>query len=239
MKKSELTKLEKRAVSGGIVDASMLKNKSPRTLIYGFETNRETRHIYLSEAGELVDVTYNHNKVLLREVRGSLDLHECVPSKRAYPSACDYEFCALMLKRGVKVVFTTFDPRPEIQYHGALSESLVTAIQPEELEVKVEDPGPTLDWPSYFDDVAVLCFTSKVEDFLKVLLSASVFGHAVAQDSALIERRLVELIDDLTALALDLNSRIPVPREKIETFVRAEFAKTMERAEELKKRFNK
>lgn len=237
MKKSELTKLEKRAVSGGIVDASVLKNKSPRTLIYGFETNRETRHIYLSEAGELVDVTYNHNKVLLREVRGSLDLHECVPSKRAYPSACDYEFCALMLKRGVKVVFTTFDPRPEIQYHGSLSESLVTAIKPEELEVKVEDPGPTLDFP--FGNVAVLLFTGKVEDFLKVFLSAAVFGHAVAQDSALIERRLVELIDDMTALALDLNSRIPVPREKIETFVRAEFAKTMERAEELKKRINK
>lgn len=237
MKKSEFTKLEKRAVSGGIVDASVLKNKYPRTLIYGFEINRETRHIYLSEAGELVDVTYNHNKVLLREVRGSLDLHECVPSKRAYPSACDYEFCALMLKRGVKVVFTTFDPRPDIQYHGALSESLVTAIKPEELEVKVEVPGPTLDWP--FDDVAVLLFTGKVEDFLKVVLSAAVFGHAVAQDSALIERRLVELVVDLTALALDLNSGIPVPREKIETFVRAEFAKTMERAEELKKRFNK
>lgn len=102
-----------------------LENKSSRTLIYGYSIDRETIHVYLNNDKKIVKLRYKGHSLVDSEVEGDngIDAHSLVPSKRAYPEACDFEFCKLMMAAGVSITFTSFDfSRPNHQFHGLVLE---------------------------------------------------------------------------------------------------------------------
>lgn len=101
-------------VISAVVSAGMLKDTTPRTLIWGYTTDRDSFHVYLDAEKTLHKVVYAYNKeILLCKSEKSLDAEECVPNKRVYPQHCDYEFCKLLHSLHVNIPFTTFDAKPD------------------------------------------------------------------------------------------------------------------------------
>lgn len=111
-----------------VVRASDLQDATPRTLAYGYTCDRETFHVYLSADG-IHKVIYVDDKPRMHKHEGAgLLLTECVPDKRLYPETCDFEFCDLLMSRGVRPPFTTWnDLRAPQLYYGKLLEELTTA----------------------------------------------------------------------------------------------------------------
>lgn len=95
-----------------------LEDKSDRTLLYGYTSDRYTWHVYVRDY-EIVTIVYGFGELV--EV---LDIEEdkhYVPNKRLYAECCDFEFCTLLAERGVHLPFTTFnDERVYEQYYGSL-----------------------------------------------------------------------------------------------------------------------
>ncbi|CAH1689746.1 conserved hypothetical protein [Hyphomicrobiales bacterium] len=121
-----------------------------RTLLYGWsaavgEGSNRTWHVY-REDGQLHLFVYSGPKPtgevrVLDEseaTRNALILSDepmlisgtelgaalLVPPKRAYPAACDEDFCARLLALGVHISFTTFEARPEKPFHGLRASDL-------------------------------------------------------------------------------------------------------------------
>jgi hypothetical protein len=87
-----------------------------RTLLYGYDTDRRTWHVY-QMGGWLTRVIYigsnpEPEKTLSAE---RLDARYLVPNKRLYPEACDYFFCRLLKSIEINLPFTTYGSlkRPE------------------------------------------------------------------------------------------------------------------------------
>lgn len=111
--------------------AKMLENKTPRTLAYGFTTDRETFHAYLAEDGNVVRVIYDHDGLLV-DVKSEVDgllITECVPNKRMYPERCDFEFCQLLMARQVYLPFTMYKMLAQETWYGKKLEDLNTAFK--------------------------------------------------------------------------------------------------------------
>lgn len=109
------------------VSVDELKDKTPRTLIYGYTAERHTFHTYL-EGDEIHVVVYGFENDLIyyRTSASGLTHEDCVPRKRIYPEACDYEFCEILKSRGVYLPFTTWtEGRIPEQFYGACLEDLV------------------------------------------------------------------------------------------------------------------
>jgi len=48
-----------------------------------------------------------------------IGMDDCVPDKRVYSEACDYEFCKLLINYGVSIPFLSHNPdRPKQQFYG-------------------------------------------------------------------------------------------------------------------------
>src|SRR5687768_1965196 len=85
------------------------RRNDPKTLLYGYDTDRYTWHTYQDEQGHLSRVVYNHNGDLLNRIHGfQLCVDFLVPNKRLYPEACDFEFCKELKSLGIGLPFTTF-----------------------------------------------------------------------------------------------------------------------------------
>jgi hypothetical protein len=106
-----------------IITADDLKNKSDRTLLYGYTCERHTFHVYIKDK-EIHVIIYDNdytgeNKVKnVREFipKGNRDF---VPDKRLYPEACDYEFCSILRKMDIDLPFTFWnDNREPNQFYG-------------------------------------------------------------------------------------------------------------------------
>lgn len=91
------------------------------TLLYGYDLNRSTVHVYLAPGGEeVVKLTYDSDDSIKSQFRQTLngDVRELVepislvPDKRLYPARCDFAFCKFLLDRGIDLSFTTFEERP-------------------------------------------------------------------------------------------------------------------------------
>lgn len=116
-----------------VLTGAMLGNQSDRTLIYGYTTERDTFHVYLLH-GVIHVLVYESgfnfadrpdlnrpSKLVSHQTEAELSSnHQYVPNKRVYPAACDYEFCAMLMRCGVNIPFTTYEPRPETSFHGQL-----------------------------------------------------------------------------------------------------------------------
>lgn len=108
-----------------VVSAAVLKDKTPRTLIYGYFCDRDTFHLYLDELGRFCRIVYNYSgQVQSSDILTTIPVEQTVPDKRVYPEACDLEFCKIiqpLLEYGIP--FTTYNNKRERQtFHGKLIE---------------------------------------------------------------------------------------------------------------------
>jgi len=98
-----------------VLSAEDLKDKSDRTLLYGYTCDRDTWHVYL-EDGKIYTVVYNARedeiKLNIVPINENKDF---VPNKRLYPAKCDYLFCKLLKEHGVNLPFTTWEDVVEKQ----------------------------------------------------------------------------------------------------------------------------
>jgi hypothetical protein len=111
-----------------VVTGKDLRNQTPRTLVWGYTHERESFHVYLDEAGVIRRVVYSGLasvpetlKLLSADSENTLQTNaQYAPSKRAYPEACDFEFCALLAGRDVKPSFTAYDDKRDLSkaFHG-------------------------------------------------------------------------------------------------------------------------
>lgn len=115
----------------GVAD---LKNLTPRTLIYGYDVDRNDLHVYLGADGLIHVVRYSSRAVgsdkglifshSFGEAGGVKAPTDYVPNKRAYPASCDGEFCQVLRSFGASISFTDFDEAADarrLEKHGGFS----------------------------------------------------------------------------------------------------------------------
>lgn len=103
-----MTKEEFKKISGTNrfqihVSVSELQNKEDRTLIYGYDIERNSKHIYLLD-GKINTVIYNNqDKIIESFARDERTIARlCIPNKRCYSESCDYEFVKLLCEKGFR-----------------------------------------------------------------------------------------------------------------------------------------
>lgn len=110
------------------ISINQLENLKPRTLVYGFTSSRDTFHLYIEEKdGEpcFFRVIYDFDGVIKSSASMTeIKFSECVPDKRVYPDASDYEFCSHLV-RHINVPFTNFEGREARDFHGKKFEELI------------------------------------------------------------------------------------------------------------------
>lgn len=116
MNKQEFDALKQVGEKVQVLTIEDLTDKTPRTLLYGYTTNRWTWHVYLSEDG-IEAICYREPNDL-----NSITIEEnsdFVPNKRLHPEACDFEFCQLLKQEGIPLPFTTWnEEREEKTFYG-------------------------------------------------------------------------------------------------------------------------
>ncbi len=127
----ELQSLERLTPTPVMVSGAMLSNQVPRTLIWGYNVQRDSFHVYLDDTRKINVVVYdNHARLLVHEPedpRTGISPLSCIPDKRVYPEASDFEFCRLLVKLGHSLPFTTYNPDRDLgrPFHGKRREALV------------------------------------------------------------------------------------------------------------------
>jgi len=104
-----------------IVCLDDLADKSPRTLLFGYDVCRATIHVYIDPSDGLIHVlkytstgTVGSERFLVLShtsgPHGGVARNEqFVPDKRLYPESCDLEFCRILRRYDVSLPFTRFD----------------------------------------------------------------------------------------------------------------------------------
>jgi hypothetical protein len=91
-----------------------------RTLLYGYDTDRRTWHVY-QRHGELHRLIYIDGNPETSPPEGyisapRLKVDIIVPNKRLYPEGCDFEFCKKLRKLNVHMTFLSYGqmtPKPD------------------------------------------------------------------------------------------------------------------------------
>ncbi|WP_315729884.1 hypothetical protein [Bradyrhizobium sp. SZCCHNRI2010] len=80
-----------------------------RTLLYGYDTDRNTWHIFQSD-GHLHKAVYfgSNREFIFKDSALEMDGRHLIPNKRLYAEACDYGFCLQLRRLGLYFSFTTF-----------------------------------------------------------------------------------------------------------------------------------
>ena len=116
----------------GKVNVTDLFNLANRTLLYGYDLDRFTFHLYIKNTWFYL-IYYNHqNEVFFNRSIvnvNELPLEKCIPDKRLYPESCDYEFSTVLKQKGLSLPFTTYDPARAERlsnqlYHGIVLEEV-------------------------------------------------------------------------------------------------------------------
>lgn len=110
--------------------ASILKNRKPRSLIFGQTDDRNFLHIYLDTDQLLKKVVYDPDRILVSETTelDDLMLADCIPSLKSYPEKCDFEFCEVLLAHRVFLPFTMYAWLDQEQWFGLKFEQLITSV---------------------------------------------------------------------------------------------------------------
>jgi len=99
------------------------KNMEPRTLLYGYNLNRDTLHVYLCKRGFIHIYIYNTNEDISYDYTRAAEISELIPSKRLYPECCDLEVCRKLKKWGYELPFTSFNKERERKmFYGKIKE---------------------------------------------------------------------------------------------------------------------
>lgn len=88
-----------------LITAKHLKNKEDRTLIYGYDCDRNTFHVYLKDE-QIHILKYNSREVFPKLEAFSND--DYVPNKRVYPEYSDFEFCKLLKEQDIHISFLSY-----------------------------------------------------------------------------------------------------------------------------------
>ena len=177
MNKNDLDLLRAKMDAAGMpLTAQSLKNKHPRTLIYGYtrthgsshyfltskDTNQSTFHLYLTDHGTFQQVTYDSDNLLVSsqecDTITAMNVRSYLPNKRIYPERSDVEFCGLLLDQRLvtNLPFTTFSSEQiqDCHFYGRLLADVV----PYDLEARSvliemvpEDFGAD-GWANYITD---------------------------------------------------------------------------------------
>lgn len=105
---------------------------TPRTLLYGYDCDRNTHHLYSDEDGNVILHVYSttfgagagdeeyHTKELINfSEAGIVDLEVLLPNKRLYPQYCDFDTCVTLKSKGVDLPFTVYaEQRKDGPYYG-------------------------------------------------------------------------------------------------------------------------
>lgn len=113
MNQDEFEKIEQLKLHRPAAMGADLKSQVDRTLIYGYNIQRQTFHVYL-KAGVIHKVTYLETSqsatLLEHKIESEISSDESyAPDKRAYPERCDFEFCSLLTSHGAQISFTNFE----------------------------------------------------------------------------------------------------------------------------------
>lgn len=102
------------------ISGAILVNQSDRTLLYGYDLDRNTIHVYLQK-GVLHRLVYR-NETMISCRTGVFHVEDdLIPSKRLYPERCDFEFCKLLQARGLSLSFTRYptqSPPQRLPFYG-------------------------------------------------------------------------------------------------------------------------
>ena len=111
-------------------------DESDRTLLYGYDCDRNTWHLY-TYGGQVFLYVYNPNEVSASFTNEFTSYEEMVPNKRLYPERCDYEFCRFLItEKNVHLPFLRWD---------------------EDTAEKVSKLGPRYpNWPKYHGEPGIL-----------------------------------------------------------------------------------
>lgn len=127
MTKEELEVIQSiEPISPSVIIGSMLNNQEDRTLLFGYTCDRLTWHVYLKN-GVIHKVIYGNSyssseytPVTEYQVTAN---EQFVPNKRLYPECCDAEFCRLLRRKNIPMVFTTYDDtREPKKFYGKIIE---------------------------------------------------------------------------------------------------------------------
>lgn len=120
MTKDEFERLQQARYNPPVIDVGSFADKSDRTLVWGYTTERRDFHVYFKDG--LI------HRFMPAFSRTDTDSHVCAtsfevgmlyPNKRLYPEACDYEMMLKVYDAGGMPSFTTWDDsRPPARFYG-------------------------------------------------------------------------------------------------------------------------
>lgn len=91
--------------NNNLITVNDLRNKEDRILIHGYTLERDTFIIELNN-GKFIKIIEQYNK---KPVFLSIETnYDFIPDKRVYPKSSDFEFCKLLISRGIDIPFTSF-----------------------------------------------------------------------------------------------------------------------------------
>lgn len=125
------------------INADDWDTSKPRTLLYGYTCERETFHVYVDENAVHAIVYQGYPLKLIShnstDGEGGLPASMCVPNKRVYSQASDFEFCRQLLQAGLEFSFTSGGFRPVgngTTFVGETLEQITASIAAEEKRIK-------------------------------------------------------------------------------------------------------
>lgn len=92
------------------LSASALTDDFPRTLLYGYDCERRTWHVYLDKSGLIVKAVYTSQDSWGHHRSNNWPIAALLPDKRLYPEYCDLETVRMIRAKGVQPPFTIWKP---------------------------------------------------------------------------------------------------------------------------------
>lgn len=120
MNKKEFKELGNTEKEVKLITIETLKNKSNRTLLYGYTRDGYKWHIYIKN-NKIKGVVYNYKGFIELTMSRVCKNSVYIPNERLCPETCDYEFCKLLKEQGIHLPFTAWNPECEkTQYYGKI-----------------------------------------------------------------------------------------------------------------------
>lgn len=172
-----------------IITTEDLKNigvEKNTTLIYGYDINRNTRHVYFMDNFIHVLVYNSQKEIIDYEKSIAIEADKLIPSKRTYPERSLFSFIKLIKEKGLYVSITTFNekvPKTEI-----ISSNNQKIIKPIFYDKKLVNPPEYYNCAFTFAFEIANCLDPKVHDpNPKIIRQAIIKKINTISDEELIE----------------------------------------------------
>ena len=78
------------------------------TLLYGYDVDRNSFHVYL-DGDKIHRLVFKGDRMVEYGAQAAWLTEKLIPNKRVYPEYTDRDFTDMVLSRGVQIPFTTWD----------------------------------------------------------------------------------------------------------------------------------